>query len=285
MTAPRTATIGASEFDFVSDLVRREAAIVLERGKEYLVEARLAPLARAAGTGSVTDFVRALRHSGDHRQRWAIVEALTTNETSWFRDPGVFEGLRTELLPRLQSVRSVQHPLRFWSAAASTGQEVYSLAMVLADSLEPGRRHQILATDISNEVLERARTGRYSQLEMNRGLPARHLVRFFERSGTGWNVTAQLRRDITFRALNLAAPFVALPTFDVVFMRNVLIYFDVPTKRSILRRVRQVLAPDGWLVLGTAESTRGIDDEFEAVRFGGLTAYRPATTTSPFRRA
>jgi len=156
---------------------------------------------------------------------------------------------------------------------------------VLADSLEPGRRHQILATDISNEVLERARTGRYSQLEMNRGLPARHLVRFFERSGTGWNVTAQLRRDITFRALNLAAPFVALPTFDVVLMRNVLIYFDVPTKRSILRRVRQVLAPDGWLVLGTAESTRGIDDEFEAVRFGGLTAYRPATTTSPFRRA
>jgi chemotaxis protein methyltransferase CheR len=284
MTAPRTATIGASEFDFVSDLVRREAAIVLERGKEYLVEARLAPLARAAGTGSVTDYVRALRQNGDHRQRWAIVEALTTNETSWFRDPGVFEGLRTELLPRLQSVRSLHHQLRFWSAAASTGQEVYSLAMVLADSLEPGRRHQILATDISNEVLERAKTGRYSQLEMNRGLPARHLVRFFERSGTGWNVSAQLRRDITFRALNLAVPFVALPTFDVVFMRNVLIYFDVPTKRSILHRVRQVLAPDGWLVLGTAESTRGIDDEFEAVRFGGLTAYRPATTTSPLRR-
>jgi len=233
----------------------------------------------------VSDYVRALRQTGDHRQRWAVVEALTTNETSWFRDPGVFEGLRTELLPRLQSVRSVHHTLRFWSAAASTGQEVYSLAMLLADSLEPARRHQILATDISNEVLERARTGRYSQLEMNRGLPARHLVRFFERSGTGWNVGAQLRRDITFRALNLAAPFVALPTFDVVLMRNVLIYFDIPTKRSILRRVRQVLAPDGWLVLGTAESTRGIDDEFEAVRFGGLTAYRPATNASPLRRA
>jgi chemotaxis protein methyltransferase CheR len=275
-------TIGAAEFGFVSDLVRREAAIVLEPGKEYLVEARLTPLARAAGLTSVTDFVRQTQN-GNTKQRWAIVEALTTNETSWFRDSGVFEGLRTQLLPQLQDSRPRHQPLRFWSAAVSTGQEAYSLAMLLTDTLEPGRRYSILGTDLSREVLDRARAGKYTQLEVNRGLPARHLVRFFERAGTGWQVGQQLRRDITFRELNLATPFVGLPRFDVILLRNVLIYFDLPTKREILRRVRQVLAPDGWLVLGTAETTRGVDDEFEIVRLGGLNAYRP--TPSPLRKA
>jgi len=274
MTAPRTATIGASEFDFVSDLVRREAAIVLERGKEYLVEARLAPLARAAGTGSVTDYVRALRQSGDHRQRWAIVEALTTNETSWFRDPGVFEGLRTELLPRLQSVRSLHHQLRFWSAAASTGQEVYSLAMVLADSLEPGRRHQILATDISNEVLERAKTGRYSQLEMNRGLPATALVKHFQREGAAWRVNDRLAAMTTFRQHNLVRPWPMMGQFDVVLLRNVLIYFDLPTKRQVLASVRRVLAPGGYLYLGASETTMGVDDAWERAPIGRTSVYR-----------
>jgi chemotaxis protein methyltransferase CheR len=155
--------------------------------------------------------------------------------------------------------------------------------MLLHESVEPGRRYQILGTDISQEVLDRARAGRYTQLEMNRGLPARYLVQFFERAGTGWQVNAQLRKDISFRRLNLAAPFVGLPTFDVIMLRNVLIYFDVPTKRSILNRIRQALAPDGWLVLGTAETTRGLDDGFELVRLGGLTAYRP--TLSPARKA
>jgi chemotaxis protein methyltransferase CheR len=131
-----------------------------------------------------------------------------------------------------------------------------------------------MGTDISRAVLEQARAGRYTQMEMNRGLPARHLVRFFQRTGTAWQVDPQLQRSVSFRELNLAAPFTGLPRFDVVFLRNVLIYFDLPTKQTILRRVRQAMASDGWLILGTAETTRGIDEEFEHTRLGGLTAYR-----------
>lgn len=278
-------SISVTDFNFVTDLVRRESAIVLQPGKEYLVEARLAPLAKAAGMAKVGDFVRQVSLERDRKQCWAIVEALTTNETSWFRDASVYEGFRTELLPKLKAARRMHQPLRIWSAAASTGQEAYSLAMMLIDELEPGRRYEIVGTDISGDVLEQARAGRYSQLEMNRGLPARHLVRFFQRRGVHWEVTPELRRDVTFRELNLAAPFIGLPRFDVIFMRNVLIYFDQETKRSILRRVRQVMASDGWLILGTAETTRGIDDEYELVRMAGLSAYRLHSGASlPTRR-
>ena len=268
-------SIGSPEFSFVADLVRREAAIVLEAGKEYLVEARLAPLARAAGVPGVNEFVRLVRQGAQPTHRWAIVEALTTNETSWFRDAAVFEGFRGELLPRLLQQRSPAQPLRIWSAAASTGQEAYSLAMMLTDELPPAWRFEILGTDISKEVLDRARAGQYSQMEMNRGLPARHLVRFFQRHGTGWLVDDRLKSHVQFREINLAGSLIGLPRFDVVFMRNVLIYFDLPTKQSILHRVRRLMAPDGYLILGTAETTRGIDEEFEQNRFGGLSAYRP----------
>jgi chemotaxis protein methyltransferase CheR len=279
-------TIANPEFAFVADLVRREAAIVLEPGKEYLVDARLAPLARAAGVPGVNEFVRLAREGGNAAHRWSIVEALTTNETSWFRDAAVFEGFRTELLPRLIAQRTPTQPLRIWSAAASTGQEAYSLAMLLSDELPAGWRFEIVGTDISTEVLDRARSGQYSQLEMNRGLPARHLVRFFERHGTGWRIDERLKANVRFREINLAGPLTGLPRFDVVFMRNVLIYFDLPTKQSILHRVRQLMAPDGFLVLGTAETTRGIDEEFEQNRYGGLSAYRPTADDAaiPLRR-
>jgi chemotaxis protein methyltransferase CheR len=266
--------IATAEFNYVADLVRREAAIVLEPGKEYLVEARLLPLARAAGHTDIGRYVRLAQQPANREQRWAIVEALTTNETSWFRDASVFEGFRKELLPRLIESRPAYQPLRIWSAAASTGQEAYSLAMLLTEELGSSRKFEIVGTDISRAVLEQARAGRYTQMEMNRGLPARHLVRFFQRTGTAWQVDPQLQRSVSFRELNLATPFTGLPRFDVVFLRNVLIYFDLPTKQTILRRVRQTMASDGWLVLGTAETTRGIDEEFEHTRLGGLTAYR-----------
>ncbi len=269
--------IGVNEFNWVADLVRREAAIVLEFGKEYLVEARLMPLSREAGVADVGQFVRLAQQSAKASLRWAIVEALTTNETSWFRDASVFEGFRTELLPRLLETRAAHQPLRIWSGAASTGQEAYSLAMLLTEELGPGRRFEILGTDISKAVLDQARAGRYTQMEVNRGLPARHLVRFFQRVGAGWQIDARLQKSVTFREMNLAAPFVGLPRFDVVFLRNVLIYFDLPTKQAILRRVRQVMAPDGWLVLGTAETTRGIDEEFEHARLKGLSAYQASS--------
>ncbi len=273
--------VGSAQFTWVSDLVRREAAIVLQPGKEYLVEARLLPLARAAGLADTDAYVREAQRPGNLPQRRAIVEALTTNETSWFRDATVFESFRKEMLPKLLADRMSHQPIRIWSAAASTGQEAYSLAMLLTEELGPARRFEIIGTDIARGVLEQARQGRYTQMEVNRGLPARYMVQYFQRVGTGWQISAELQRNIQFRELNLAAPFPpGLPTFDVVFLRNVLIYFDTSTKQAILRRVRQVMAPRGWLILGTAETTRGIDDGFELVRMGGLSTYQSVPSPS-----
>jgi chemotaxis protein methyltransferase CheR len=273
--------VGSAEFAWVSDLVRREAAIVLPSGKEYLVDARLLPLARAAGLSDTDAYVREAQRPTNLAQRRAIVEALTTNETSWFRDAAVFDSFRKELLPKLREDRMAHQVLRIWSAAASTGQEAYSLAMLLTEDFGPAGRFEIIGSDIARGVLEQARRGRYTQMEVNRGLPARYMVQYFQRVGTGWQISPELQRNVQFRELNLAAPFPpGLPTFDVVFLRNVLIYFDTSTKQAILRRVRQVMAPSGWLVLGTAETTRGIDDEFELVRMGGLSAYQSISTPS-----
>lgn len=273
--------ISSAEFLWVADLVRREAAIVLQPGKEYLVEARLLPLARVAKMATTDEYVRRARQPGSLVERRAIVEALTTNETSWFRDATVFESFRKMLLPKLLEGRGIHQPIRIWSAAASTGQEAYSLAMMLTEELGPGRRFEIIGTDIARGVLEQARTGRYTQMEVNRGLPARYMVQYFQRSGTGYQISPELQRNVQFRELNLATPFPpGLPAFDVVFLRNVLIYFDTATKQAILRRVKQVMAPGGWLILGTAETTRGIDDGFELVRLGGLSAYQSIPSPS-----
>lgn len=273
-------TIGVMAFSWVSELVRREAAIMLPPGKEYLVEARLLPLVRATQQAGTDAFVKLAQQPANADLRRAIVEALTTNETSWFRDAVVFESFRRELLPRLADGRLPHQPLRIWSAAASTGQEAYSIAMMLTDEYGPTFPFEILATDIARGVLEQARAGRYTQMEMNRGLPARYLVQYFDRAGTGWQIKPELQRNIRFREMNLAVPLPpGMPRFDVVFMRNVLIYFDTATKRSILQRVRDVMVPGGWLVLGTAETTRGIDEEFDLVRLGAMSAYRTAVSS------
>ncbi|GII05653.1 CheR family methyltransferase [Planobispora takensis] len=268
------------EFAFVSGLVRREAAIVLETGKEYLVEARLLPLARRTGTVSVSEFVaRAQRERALADQ---IVDALTTNETSWLRDREPFTAFTDTVLPDLMERRPATQRLRIWSAACSSGQEPYGLAMLLEESLTSSRQYEIFATDISNEMLDRAKAGRYSQLEVNRGLPVPMLVKYFQRAGTEWQVGDALRRNISFQKVNLAAPLPPAQPFDVVFLRNVLIYFDLETKRSVLRRIRSLMRPDGWLFLGAAETTIGIDDGFERVVAGRASAYRPrAATTAP----
>lgn len=275
-------SIAPMEFAWVSDLVRKEAAIVLQPGKEYLVEARLLPLARSAGLADTNSYVRQAQQAGNLAQRRAIVEALTTNETSWFRDAAIFTSFQRELLPRVMETVPAGQPLRIWSAAASTGQEAYTLAMILEEELRPGQRYEIIGTDIARGVLEQARVGRYSQMEINRGLPARLMVKYFSRAGAGWQIDPSLQRNISFRELNLAAPFPpGLPRFDIVFLRNVLIYFDVATKQMILNRVRQVMAPGGWLILGTAETTRGLDDAFELQRIGGLSAYQSTSLARP----
>jgi chemotaxis protein methyltransferase CheR len=268
-------TIAPEAFGFVCDLVRRESAIVLAPGKEYLVESRLLPLARAQGDADIDAYVARARRQPSGPIVREIVEALTTNETSWFRDSEPFQALRGTVLPQLVAARATTRRLRVWSAACSSGQEPYSIAMVLGEVPALAGWHlEVLGTDISLEMVERCREGRYTQLEMNRGLPATHLVRHFERDGTAWRVNRELTSVTTFRQLNLVRPLPPLGRFDVVFLRNVLIYFDLATKREVLSRVRQAMAPDGVLYLGATETTMGVDDAWERVAVGRSSVYR-----------
>jgi chemotaxis protein methyltransferase CheR len=223
---------------------------------------------------TVSEFVLRAQQRPEPEVQRRIVDALTTNETSFFRDGEPFAAMTTMVLPELLGRRGLARHLKVWSAACSSGQEPYTLAMQLNDNMPAGWTYDILGTDISTEMLARAEAGEYTQLEVNRGLPAASLVRHFERVGTHWKVSGQLRRNVTFRRLNLAAPLPPLPQFDVIFLRNVLIYFDVETKRAVLQRVSALLKPDGWLFLGSAETTIGIDDRFERVVTGRSSAYR-----------
>lgn len=267
-------TLSANEFAYVSQLVRREAAIVLEPGKEYLVEARLTPVARQCGAATVSEFVMRAQQKLDPETQRRIIDALTTNETSFFRDGEPFAAMTNLVLPELISSRSGTRQVRIWSAACSSGQEAYTLAMQMEDNLPGGWTYEIVGTDISSEVLAKAEAGKYSQLEVNRGLPATALVKHFERVGAHWQVSPKLRRSVSFKRLNLAASFPPMPQFDVIFIRNVLIYFDVATKRAVLNRVRALMKPDGWLFLGSAETTIGIDEQFDRVVTGRTSAYR-----------
>jgi chemotaxis protein methyltransferase CheR len=267
-------TLSQAEFTFVSQLVRREASIVLAPGKEYLVEARLIPVARALGSPSVTEFLADLQRRPNPTNQRKIIDALTTNETSWFRDREPFAALTDVVLPELVKSRASSRKVRLWSAASSSGQEAYSLAITLQEHLPPGWNYEIMGTDISTEMVKRAEAAQYSQVEVNRGLPASQLVQYFERAGAHWRITPQLRRNVSFRLMNLTTPLPAMQPFDVIFLRNVLIYFDVAVKRTVLQNVARLLRPDGWLFLGAAETTIGIDDNYERVAAGRTSAYR-----------
>jgi chemotaxis protein methyltransferase CheR len=269
-------TLAVSHFDWVREVVHRESAIVLAPGKEYLVEARLLPLARRLGLAGVGELVDSVRTRPNPDTTRRIVEALTTNETSWFRDGDPFTALTATVLPALLAARGSGERLQIWSAACSSGQEPYTIAMLLEDALpNAAGRVSITATDLSRQMVERTRAGRFSQLEVNRGLPAPMLVRHFTRAGAEWEIAANLRRMVTAGECNLAAPLPRMGPFDVVYLRNVLIYFDLCTKQTILRRVRDLMRPDGWLFLGAAETTLGVDDSWERVVVGRSSAYRP----------
>ena len=270
-------TVSPADFSFVSTLVRTRSAIVLEPGKEYLALSRLAPVARTVGLGSIGELVASLRaERTPGRLADAVIDAMTTNETSWFRDIHPFDSFRTTVLPDVLGRRAASRTLSIWSAACSSGQEPYTLAMILRDYLQDlsAWNVRIHATDLSPTMVERTRSGCYSQLEVNRGLPAQLLVRHFRREGTLWQVDDALRRMVQVEQLNLAGTWKPMGPFDVVFLRNVLIYFDVPTKQEILKQVRRVLAPGGWLLLGGSETTLNIDETFERVPVGKTVWYR-----------
>lgn len=268
-------TLPTADFTYIADMVRKESAIVLTPAKDYLVQARLLPVAQQHGLSGVPQLVSELRTRNDPQLRQQVVEALTTNETSWFRDNDPYRLLGSTVLPEVAAAaRAANRPVRIWSAACSTGQEPYSIAIVLRENLPPGVRYELVASDLSAEMVARAQAGRFSQLEMNRGLPASLLVRYFDREGAHWRVGPDLRRDLSFNRINLAAPLPALGTFDIVFIRNVLIYFDVDTKRGVLDRVRRLLRPGGWLFLGAAETTMGVTSEFVRAQDAKTSAYR-----------
>ncbi|MFI7586944.1 CheR family methyltransferase [Spongisporangium articulatum] len=251
-----------ADFSYVAGLVKQRSSIDLQPGKEYLVESRLMPVARNSGESDLASLVARLRR-GDEKLTAAVIDAMTTNETSWFRDSHPFEAFTKTLLPQVvQDNRT--GPITVWSAACSSGQEGYSLAMLLQEWLptQPGRTARIIGTDISASMVERARAGRYSQLEINRGLPARYLVKHFEQHGREWQVRESLRSMTRFDVGNLTQPQSGVSSCDVVFLRNVLIYFDLATKRQVIQNVRRSLRPGGFLVLGGAESALSLDDSF-----------------------
>lgn len=262
------------DFDFVRELVYRRCRIVLEPGKEYLVDARLGGLARRQGHEDIAGLVAQVRAEGGELER-QVVDLMTTNETSFFRDGHPFDALRGQVLPRLVDRNRATRRLRVWSAACSSGQEAYSLCMLVHEHFPElrGWDLRITGTDISERMLEKARRGRYSELEINRGLPARYMVKYFERSGIHWTVAPALRSMVEFRPMNLAEAWPPLGQFDLVLLRNVLIYFDHATRRDILERCHRVMGPGGLLLLGGAENLVGIDQPFRPMRLGRTTAY------------
>lgn len=261
-------SISTEEFNYIRKVLREHSAIVLDEGKAYLAEARLGPLVRQEGLESLSELVGTLQKLPYGRLHTQVVEALATNETSFFRDAAPFESLRKTIIPNLIEARGSTRTIRIWSAACATGQEPYSVAMLLREHFLAldSWNVEIIATDLSNDVLERAREGRYSQLEINRGLPAPMLVKYFAKDGAGWRIKDEIRSMVTFRQLNLVENWPAMQEVDVVLLRNVLIYFDLDTRKQIYKRLHRVIKPDGYLLLGGGETPSHLDERFKRVQ-------------------
>ncbi len=251
------------EFTFLRDLLHRKSGLALTAEKRYLVESRLSTLCRRKGIASISELTQKVRQ-GDAELTVAVIEAMTTNETLFFRDTLPFRHFSEVMLPHMLKERAAERSLRIWSAAASSGQEPYSMAMILDDMADrfAGWRIEILATDISVEILEKAKAGIYTQFEMQRGLPVQQLLKHFTQEGDKWRIHDRLRRMVTFKPMNLIEPAHGLGQFDIIFCRNVLIYFDLPTKARVLGMIARHLRPDGFLSLGAAETVIGITDAF-----------------------
>ena len=249
--------LNAHDYAFLADFLRRRSGLSINSEKAYLIESRLKPIALRSGFKTVTDLVRRLR-TGDETLARTVIEAMTTNETSFFRDKLPFDQFRDVMLPALMRARENDSQLRIWCCAASSGQEPYSVAMIVEGVAQlAGRSIDIVASDINLEMVDRAREGLYNQFEVLRGLPIQMLGRHFHNEGGEWRVSSAIRRRVQFEVFNLLDSFEPLGQFDVIFCRNVLMYFDPPLKHDILGRLADALAPDGYLVLGSAETVLG----------------------------
>jgi chemotaxis protein methyltransferase CheR len=251
------------DYEYLRKLLKERSGLDLSADKQYLVESRLIPLARRAGLGGIAELVQKMKN-GSEALTTDVVEAMTTNETFFFRDKIPFDHLRDTILPQLVPARTNRRALRIWSAASSTGQEPYSIAMCLKEfgPALSGWRIEIVATDLSQEVLEKSRAGIYSQFEVQRGLPIQMLVKYFKQTGELWQLNADIRGMVQHKQLNLLQDFSSLGKFDIIFCRNVLIYFDQDTKIRTFERLSKMLEGDGTLMLGAAETVVGISDAF-----------------------
>jgi chemotaxis protein methyltransferase CheR len=255
------------DFDMFCTLLKQRSGLVLTKDKAYLLESRLMPVARKWNMKGLDELASTVRTRKEEALLRDITEAMTTNESSFFRDQKPFDLFREWVLPRFMESRGARRQLRVWSAACSSGQEAYSLAMLLQEEQAKvaGWKIEIVGTDISNEMVERARAGIYTQFEVQRGLPITLLVKYFKQTGDKWQINPQIRQMASFKEFNLLTDLSPLGQFDVIFCRNVLIYFDQPTKTKVLDQMARLLPPDGILYLGGAETVLGITDRFKPV--------------------
>ncbi len=255
------------DFDFIAALLKARSGLIVSRDKVYLLESRLTPVARRRGLDTLEKLIAAMRRQADEELTRTVVEAMTTNESFFFRDATPFDIFRDQVLPRLREHNAASKRIRVWCAAASSGQEPYSLAIYIKEQEHLWRDWaiEILATDISTQVLDKARAGIYTQFEVQRGLPIRTLIKYFTQSGETWQLSKQIRDMVTFREFNLLESYRNFGRFDVIFCRNVLIYFDQETKADVLNRMREILPTHGTLFLGAAETVLGLTDRFKPV--------------------
>jgi chemotaxis protein methyltransferase CheR len=258
----------SEDFELFSTLVKQRSGLVLTPEKAYLLESRLFPVARKHNIKSLEDMAQALRSKREESLMLDITEAMTTNESFFFRDQKPFTLFQKTLLPRLLAARADRKFIRIWSAAASSGQEAYSLAMICVEEAAKlqGWKVEIIGTDLSREMVARSKTGIYSQFEVQRGLPVSHLVKYFQQiAGDKWQIKDNIRQMVQFREGNLLSDFGVQGPFDIVFCRNVLIYFDMPTKTRVLASIADMMPRDGFLILGGAETVFGITEKFKIV--------------------
>jgi chemotaxis protein methyltransferase CheR len=271
-------SIRPDDFRYISSIVKDEIGIVLEGGKEYLVESRLMPIAQSEGYGSLEALVGAAKSGTNKALKQKLLEAMTTNETLFFRDGKPFDALRCDILPALIDARRQMRSLTIWCAACSSGQEPYSICMLIREHFPElsSWNIKIKATDISSEPLAKAREGIYTQFEVNRGLAAPLLMKYFTRVGMKWQVKEDLRSMVEFSTLNLLDSWAVIPRCDIVLMRNVLIYFDEQTKRIIFGKVFEKVVPDGYYFVGGSETIGSLDSRFIREVYQGAQVYRVA---------
>lgn len=266
-------SLSASSYSFLQQFIYAGSGIVVDEEKQYLLESRLTPLLRDRGMASLDDLSRTLATKRDAELSRSVIDAMTTNETLFFRDIAMFDSLKVDILPSLFEKTNGKRKLRIWSAAASTGQEAYSVAMMLLELKKSTSDVEIIGTDLSFQALERARLAKYLQFEVGRGLPAVYLLKYFERVGLEWQIKEEVRQMVSFRPLDLRQSLRTLGMFDLILCRNVLIYFDIATKRQILDQIRSQMNQEAYLVLGCAETTLNVHPAFHRRALGNSTFY------------